>query len=100
MAREGLPAHAVPDIPQLDRGVAGSRHKCAEVGRQGQAHDVAGVAREHRGLLTRLNVPQCTGAQRQRELGEKGRETSVAVTVESVVRASVWSGHHSPCGVS
>lgn len=63
VACEGLPAHAVPDVPQLDRGVAGSRHKGAEVGRQGQTHDVAAVARENCSLLTRLDVPQCTGAE-------------------------------------
>lgn len=63
VACEGLPAHAVPDVPQLDRGVAGPRHKGAEVGRQGQTHDVTAVARENRGLLTRLDVPQCTEAE-------------------------------------
>ena len=33
VAGEGLPTHAVPDVPQLDGGVAGARHKGAEVGR-------------------------------------------------------------------
>lgn len=66
VACEGLPAHAVPDVPQLDRGVAGSRHEGAQVGRQGQTHDVAAVAREDRGLLTRLDVPQRTEGQRAR----------------------------------
>lgn len=65
VSREGLPAHAVPNVPQLGRRVAGSRHKGVEVGRQRQTHDVTGVAREHRGLLTRLDVPQCTGAKSQ-----------------------------------
>lgn len=64
VACESLPAHAVPDVPQFDRGVAGPRHKSAEVRRQGQAHDIASVPRENRGLLARLDVPQCTGAER------------------------------------
>lgn len=63
MACKGLSAHAVPDVPQFDRGVAGSWYKGAQVGRQGQAHDVTAVARENRGLLTCLNVPQCTEAE-------------------------------------
>lgn len=63
VTRERLPAHAVPDVPQFDRGVAGPRHKGALVGRQRQAHDVAGVAGEHRGLLARLDVPQRTGTK-------------------------------------
>lgn len=65
VTREGLPAHAVPDVPQLDRGVAGPRDEGALIRGQGQAHDVAGVAREHRGLLTRLDVPQGTEAKRE-----------------------------------
>lgn len=63
MACEGLSAHAVPDVPQFDRGVTGSWYEGAEVRWQGQAHDVAAVARENRGLLTRLDVPQCTGIE-------------------------------------
>lgn len=66
VTRERLPAHAVPDVPQFDRGVAGPRDKGALIGRQGQAHDVAGVAGKHGGLLTRLDVPQCTEAKRER----------------------------------
>lgn len=66
VTRERLPAHAVPDVPQFDRGVAGPRDEGALVGRQGQAHDVAAVAGEHRGLLTRLDVPQRAGAKRER----------------------------------
>lgn len=65
MTRERLPAHAVPDVPQFDRGVAGPRDKGALIGRQGQTHDVAGVAGEHGGLLTRLDVPQCAEAKRK-----------------------------------
>lgn len=66
MPCEGLPAHAVPDVPQFSRSVAGSRDEGTEVRRQGQTHDVTGVARENRGLLTRLNVPQCAGDKGQR----------------------------------
>lgn len=93
VAREGLPAHAVPDVPQFDWGVAGSRHKCTEVGRQGQAHDITGVARENRGLLTCLDVPQCTGTETQKVRTEICLEKHVALGL----RLDLW---HSPCGVS
>lgn len=63
VACEGLPAHAVPDVPQFDRGVAGPWHKGAEVWRQGQTHNVTGVACENRRLLTCLDIPQCTGGE-------------------------------------
>ncbi len=90
VACEGLPAHAVPDVPQFDRGVAGSRHKGAEVGRQGQTHDVAAVAGENRGLLTRLNVPQRTGAENAELRHRSTQENMFAL------RVCVWISvaHH------
>ena len=94
VACEGLPAHAVPDVPQFDRGVAGSRHKGAEVGRQGQAHDVAAVAREDRGLLTRLDVPQCTGGRERTELPVSSGKGVFARARQCVETCD------SPCGVS
>ena len=60
MAGEGLPAHAVPDVPQLGGRIARPRHEGPEVGAQGQAHHVPRVAREDGRLLARLDVPQCT----------------------------------------
>lgn len=89
MSCERLPAHAVPDVPQFDRGVAGPRDKSALIGRQRQAHDVAGVAGEHRGLLTRLNVPQCTETTTE-DRSARGKSTS---------EAGPYLGA-SPCGVS
>ena len=55
---EGLPAHAVPDIPQLGGRVTGPRHKGLEVRAEGQAHHVPRVARETGGHLASLDVPQ------------------------------------------
>lgn len=60
VAGEGLSAHAVPNVPQLGRGVAGSGHKGLVVGAQRQTHDIACVASEGGGLLASLYVPQCT----------------------------------------
>lgn len=76
---EGLPAHAVPDVPQLDRSIAGPWHEGAQVRRQGQAHDVAGVAREHSGLLTRLDVPHRTEIREQRVSDDLLRRTGLAL---------------------
>lgn len=86
---ERLPAHAVPDVPQFDRSVAGPRDKRALIGRQGQAHDVAGVAREHRGLLTRLDVPQCTGTKREDRSARRKCASEAGLDLGG-----------SPCGVS
>lgn len=93
VACEGLPAHAVSDVPQFDRGIAGSWHKCAEIGWQRQAHDVASMARENRGLLTRLDVPQCTGAER----AELGHRSDQKANVDACLCLDVRS---SPRGVS
>ena len=73
MAGEGLPAHAVPDVPQLGGRVAGPRHEGPEVGAQGQAHHVARVAREGGRLLARLDVPQCTAQDIGRKTRPKGQ---------------------------
>lgn len=62
VAGEGLPAHALPHVPQLGRGVAGAGDEQSGVRGEGQAHHVPGVPRERGGLLARLDVPQSTGA--------------------------------------
>lgn len=89
MTRERLPAHAVPDVPQFDRGVAGPRDKSALIGRQGQAHDVAGVAGEHRGLLTRLDVPQRAETRTEDRSAQRKSTSEAGRDVGG-----------SPCGVS
>lgn len=60
VAREGLPAHAVPNVPQLGRGVTSSGHKGLEVWAERQTHHVPRVAGEAGGLLACFYVPQCT----------------------------------------
>lgn len=65
VSREGLSAHAVPDVPQLGGGVAGPRHEGLVVGTQGQTHDVPRVAGEGGGLLARLDVPQRTSKKKK-----------------------------------
>lgn len=57
---EGLPAHAVADVPQLGGGVAGSWDEGLVVWTERQAHHVPSVAGKGGGLLARLYVPQCT----------------------------------------
>lgn len=57
---EGLPAHAVADVPQLGGGVAGSWDEGLVVWTERQAHHVPSVAGKGGGLLARLDVPQCT----------------------------------------
>lgn len=57
VTRERLPAHAVPDVPELDGGVAGTRQEGVQVRRQRQTHDVSAVSRERSDLLPRLDVP-------------------------------------------
>lgn len=60
MAGEGLPAHAIADVPQFGGGVTSSRHKGFVVRAKRQTHHIPCVAREAGGLLTCLYVPQCT----------------------------------------
>jgi len=63
VASEGLSAHSFSDVPQLGGGVARAGHKQPGVGRQGQAHDVAGVPGERGGLLAGLDVPEGAAAE-------------------------------------
>lgn len=72
MSCEGLPAHAVSDVPQLDRSIASARDEGAHVGGQREGHDVPAVACEGGGLLARLDVPQGTGKE-EREAGSQAR---------------------------
>lgn len=60
MASEGLSAHSFSDVPELSRGIAGSRDKQPSVGRQRKTHDITGVTSKCSCLLTSLNVPQST----------------------------------------
>ena len=69
MASEGLSAHSFSDVPQLGGSVARPGHKQPGVGRQGQAHHVAGVPGEGGRLLAGLNVPQGAGEGESREGG-------------------------------
>lgn len=61
MASEGLPAHSFSDIPQLCRGIAGTRNKTLGIGSKGQAHDISGVTSKCGGLLASFYVPQGAG---------------------------------------
>lgn len=61
MANESLSAHRIPHVPQLDRGITGTRHKGAAIGGQRQGHHIPTVSSKTHCLLTCLNVPQGTG---------------------------------------
>lgn len=60
VASEGLSAHSFSDVPELGRGIAGSRHKQPGVRRQRETHHITGVSGKCSCLLTGLNVPQST----------------------------------------
>lgn len=68
VASEGLSAHSFSDIPELGRGITGSRHKQPGVGRQRETHDIAGVTSKSSCLLASLNVPQSTARKRKDDL--------------------------------
>lgn len=90
VACERLPAHAVPDVPQFDRGVAGPRDKSALIGGQGQTHDVAGVAGEHRGLLTCLDVPQCAGDENRKDRSAQKKKSPRVRPVWTSLALTTW----------
>lgn len=58
MSYEGLAASSFPDIPQLGRGITGSRDEELEVGGDSQAHAVSSVTQEHSLLLSCFYVPE------------------------------------------
>lgn len=63
MASEGLPAHAISNVPKLGGGITGTRNEGPGVRAERQTHHITGVAREGGGLLACFDVPQCTGEQ-------------------------------------
>lgn len=58
MSGECLLAHAVPNVPEFGRGIAGARDEALVVGGQRQRHNVTRVPGERCALLARFNVPQ------------------------------------------
>lgn len=66
VASEGLSAHSFSDVPELGRGIAGSRHKQPGVGCQRETHDITSVAGKCSCLLTSFNVPQ-SAARKHKE---------------------------------
>ena len=66
VASEGLSAHSFPDVPELGRGIASSRHKQPGVGCQRETHDITGVTSKCSCLLTSLNVPQSAGGKQNK----------------------------------
>lgn len=58
VAGKGLSAHSFSDVPELGRGITGSRHKQSAVRRQWETHHIPGVASERSRLLAGFNVPQ------------------------------------------
>lgn len=63
VASEGLSAHALTDVPEFGRGIAGSWHEQPGVRSQRQTHHIPGVTRECGRLLTGLYVPESTAGQ-------------------------------------
>lgn len=68
VASKGLSAHSFSDVPELGRGIAGSRDKQPGVGRQRKTHDITSVTSKCSGLLTSLNVPQSTAREQKAHL--------------------------------
>lgn len=82
MASEGLSAHSFSDVPELGRGIAGSRHKQPGVGCQGETHDITGVTSERSRLLTGLDVPQSTVRKAEGTLSNYSCDTATSGDIQ------------------
>lgn len=75
VAGEGLPAHPFSHIPEFSGSITSTGHKQPGVRSEREAHDVPGVSRERGRLLTRLNVPQSTGAETRHTVTSPSQRT-------------------------
>lgn len=63
VALESLLALAIPDVPQLGKGVTGPRDEWVLVRRECQAHAVSHMVQELHLLFASLQIPKTTGQE-------------------------------------